>query len=111
MTNTSLPARSPMPFTKRRRPLVVICVLLALSWVVPCAAQVAVADADVHWARVLHNFVNDGGQVDFCGIARDQADLRDYVDYIGRMSPESTPPAFPTPNAALAYSINSYNAP
>jgi hypothetical protein len=101
-----------MLLTKRRRPLVVICVLLALSWVVPCAAQVAVADADadVHWARVLHNFVNDGGQVDFCGIARDQADLRDYVDYIGRMSPESTPAAFPTRNAALAYYINSYNA-
>ncbi|TAM85125.1 DUF547 domain-containing protein [bacterium] len=83
---------------------------LALGWAAPCVAQNAAADADVHWARVLHKYVNDRGQVDFCGLVNDQADLRAYVDYIGRVSPENTPAAFPTRDAALAYYINSYNS-
>ncbi len=94
----------------RCRPLVAACLLLAFGWGVPCTAQVAVADADAHWARVLHRYVNARGQVDFCGIAGDQADLRAYVNYIGRVSPENTPAIFPTRSAALAYYINSYNA-
>jgi hypothetical protein len=110
MTNIFRLARSAMFFMKRRRPLVAVSLLLALGWVVPCVAQAAAADAEVQWARVLHRYVNDRGQVDFCGVANDQPDLRAYVDYIGRVSPENTPAAFPTRDAALAYYINSYNA-
>lgn len=64
MTNISRLIRS-ATYMRRRRPLVVVCLLLAFGWGVPCAAQVAVADADARWARVLHRYVNDRGQVDF----------------------------------------------
>src|SRR5260370_6178000 len=110
MTNIFRLARSAMFFMKRRRPLVAVSLLLALGWFVPCVAQAAAADAEVQWARFLHRYVNDRGQVDFCGVANDQPDLRAYVDYIGRVSPENTPAAFPTRDAALAYYIHSYNA-
>jgi Protein of unknown function, DUF547 len=97
-------------FPRLHYALVTVCVMLSFGWVVPCAAQNAVADANVHWAHVLHKYVNDRGQVDFCGLGNDQSDLRAYVNYIGRLSPENTPAAFPTRSAALAYYINSYNA-
>lgn len=97
-------------FARPRNALLTVCMMLALGWAAPCVAQIAAADASVHWARVLHMFVNDRGQVDFCGLGNDQADLRAYVDYIGRESPENRPAAFPTRSAALAYYINSYNA-
>ncbi|WP_454753977.1 hypothetical protein [Cupriavidus necator] len=95
---------------KLRYPLLAICIALMAGWIVPCTAQVAVAEADAHWARVLRAHVNERGQVDFCGIANDPADLRIYLDYIARVSPQSMPAAFPTRNDALAYYINSYNA-
>ncbi len=69
-----------------------------------------VRDTDVHWARVLHQYVNDHGQVDFCGLAKDPADLLAYLDYVERVSPQNLPDAFPTRSAALAYYLNSYNA-
>ncbi|CAG9184733.1 hypothetical protein LMG23992_05320 [Cupriavidus laharis] len=73
-------------------------------------AQAAVPDTNAHWARVLHQYVNDHGQVDFCGLAKDPTDLRAYLDYVERVSPQNMPDAFPTRGAALAYYINSYNA-
>lgn len=98
-----------MLFT-RRRLLAALCLLPAWSWAIPGAPQEDAAEATVHWARVLHRYVNNRGQVDFCDLADDMVDLRAYVDYIGRTSPEKTPASFPTRNAALAYYINSYNA-
>lgn len=89
--------------------LAILIVLTASCWS-PSAAQETAADADMHWARVLHKYVNEHGQVDFCGLANDQADLRAYLDYVGRVSPQSVPAAFPTRKDAIAYYINSYNA-
>jgi hypothetical protein len=90
--------------------LLAMLIVLPASGLSPSAAQVTADSADTHWARVLHKYVNEHGQVDFCGLANDPADLRAYVDYVGRVSPQSVPAAFPTPKDAMAYYINSYNA-
>ncbi|RWA53121.1 hypothetical protein AU476_14935 [Cupriavidus sp. UYMSc13B] len=90
--------------------LFAILIGLTASCLSPSAAQGTGADANVHWARVLRDYVNEQGQVDFCGIANDSADLRAYLDYVERVSPQSVPAAFPTPKDAIAYYINSYNA-
>ncbi len=66
--------------------------------------------ADAAWARVLSCHVDEQGRIDFAGIARAPSDLETYVAYLGTVSPESKPSAFPTPDAALAYYLNAYNA-
>ncbi len=90
---------------------------LMLLFVLPLAtfgpvafAQERDADAFAHWARVLKDFVNDQGQVDFHGLASKPADLNAFVDYIAGVSPESAPSLFPTKESGLAYHINAYNA-
>jgi len=90
---------------------------LMLLFVLPLAtfgpvafAQERDADAFAHWARVLKDFVNDQGQVDFHGLASRPADLNAFVDYIAGVSPESAPSLFPTKESGLAYHINAYNA-
>lgn len=62
------------------------------------------------WARVLHRYVNAAGRIDFYRLREDSSDLREYVDYLSRVSPEGRPDLFPTRNARLAYYINAYNA-
>lgn len=75
----------------------------------PAAAQKRDVDAFARWARVLQVFVNDRGEVDFEGLAKDPADLEAFVNYIAKVSPESEPALFPTRGAKLAYHINAYN--
>ena len=48
--------------------------------------------------------------MDFAGLAASPDELRAYVDYIATVSPRSTPDAFSTADAELAYYLNSYNA-
>ena len=62
------------------------------------------------WARVLDAYVDERGRVDFARLEASPNDLRAYVDYIATVSPRSTPDAFSTANAELAYYLNSYNA-
>ena len=62
------------------------------------------------WARVLDAYVDTRGRVDFVGLAASTDELRAYVDYIATVSPRSTPDAFSTADAELAYYLNSYNA-
>ena len=58
------------------------------------------------YARVLHKYVNDRGEVDFPALRRDRADLERYVAYVAR-TPAS---AISHPQERLAHYINSYNA-
>ena len=62
------------------------------------------------WARVLDAYVDERGRVNFAGLAAGSDELRAYVDYIAVVSPRSTPDAFATADAELAYYLNSYNA-
>lgn len=88
-----------------------LSLILSLATVAPPAvAQERDADALARWARVLRDFVNDRGEVDFHGLANDPADLQAFVNYIARVGPDSAPALFPTREARLAYHINAYNA-
>ena len=88
-----------------------LSLILSLAAVAsPALAQERDADALAHWARVLRDFVNDRGEVNFDGLAKNPTDLKAFVDYVARVSPESAPALFPTRESRLAYHINAYNA-
>ena len=90
----------------------VILLLAALlggcSTLVPTPQRAApdAAAAQAAWARVLHRFVNQQGEVDFAALAAMPADLEGYVRHIA-----DTPLiAYPDGSARLAHMINAYNA-
>lgn len=62
------------------------------------------------WARVLTTHVDDEGRVNFEAVAQDRADLDRFVAYVYEVSPATQPSLFPTPQHALAFHINAYNA-
>ena len=92
----------------------------SLALVVALAACATVRTPDVEpvspgaaleaWSSVLREFVDEQGRVDFRGLARDRRDLDLFIGYVARVDPETSPEAFPTPEARLAYQINAYNA-
>lgn len=62
------------------------------------------------WAKVLNEHVNDRGEVDFRALAKNPEALNAFVDYVAKVSPESSPESFPTRQSRLAYHLNAYNA-
>jgi hypothetical protein len=62
------------------------------------------------WGRVLNRYVDDQGRVNFAGIAKDRADLDQFVAYIYDNGPNNQPQLFPTAAHVLAFHINAYNA-
>lgn len=90
--------------------LLLAAILLTATLVPPVIAQERETDALADWARVLKTFVNDQGEVDFQGLAKNPTDLKAFVDYVARISPDSAPTLFPTRESRLAYHINAYNA-
>ena len=62
------------------------------------------------WSRVLENFVNDQGYVDYVGLSKNRGDLDHYLNTIEKSGPQSTPELFPTTQHQLAYYLNAYNA-
>ncbi|MCI0402942.1 MAG: DUF547 domain-containing protein, partial [Acidobacteria bacterium] len=62
------------------------------------------------WDRVLKQFVNDQGRVDYARLKANSKDLDAFVDQIKARSPASHPQAFTTRDSQLAYWINAYNA-
>ncbi len=62
------------------------------------------------WAYVLEKFVDDKGRTDFYALSENLGELKRVIDFIGTTSPESQPQLFPTPEAVMAYHINTYNA-
>lgn len=67
-------------------------------------------EATAHWALVLQKHVNDRGQIDFCGLAKDTGDLDAFARAIGQISPQQASGRFANRNEVLAWYINSYNA-
>jgi hypothetical protein len=100
-----------MHSTLRRWLLVVTCAILA-----GCATQVPAPRvqgpaltgelAQAAWARVLTSRVNDKGEVDFEGLARDRQDLDRYVRFVADTPLDSFADGLPR----LAHMINAYNA-
>jgi hypothetical protein len=62
------------------------------------------------WESVLRSRVLDDGSIDFVGLRRDPQELEAYVAWLATHGPRTTPEAFPTEAARLAYYINAYNA-
>jgi hypothetical protein len=62
------------------------------------------------WARVLKNYVDEQGRVDFAGLAANSADLERYVAWIYERSPDRWPDLYPTRKHVAAYHLNAYNA-
>jgi hypothetical protein len=61
------------------------------------------------YARVLRH-VEPDGDVDFAAIGHERAELDAFVRTLATFSPRSRPDLFPTPEDALAYWLNTYNA-
>ncbi|MEM7480837.1 MAG: DUF547 domain-containing protein [Acidobacteriota bacterium] len=62
------------------------------------------------WGRVLQEFVNEEGLVDYQALSENRGDLDAYIAQVQKYSPESHPEMFPTRDHELAYYLNAYNA-
>jgi len=62
------------------------------------------------FTRVLYQFVNDQGRVDYTALKNDARDLERYYLLLSTYSPDSHPDLFPTEQSKLAYWLNAYNA-
>ena len=62
------------------------------------------------WARVLTEFVDAQGRVDFAAIARHRGDLDRFVSYGYDIGPNNRPELCPSADHVLAFHINTYNA-
>jgi hypothetical protein len=60
--------------------------------------------------RVLQQYVNERGLVDYSALREDSEDLERYYYLITTYSPDSHPDLFPSEKHKLAYWINAYNA-
>lgn len=96
----------------RRRTLLLLLGLLAIG----CARRIETPkplpalEPHEAWARLLSTHVTETGKIDFLAVKKDPADLEAYVAWAAVNGPESTPAAFPTREAKLAYWLNTYNA-
>jgi hypothetical protein len=109
---------SPTPHHPTRR--VLLLAALAGSAATPQAGHAAVvsnaagkpgdSEPRARWARVLQDFVDDQGRVDFDGVAARPDDLDAYVGWVNHNSPANQPAQFAGPAQVLAYHLNAYNA-
>lgn len=63
-----------------------------------------------HFDRLLQQYVNERGLVDYSTLQGDLDDLEAYYYLISIYSPDSHPDLFPSEKHQLAYWINAYNA-
>jgi hypothetical protein len=88
---------------------------LVLASLLSCAGSGAVAQGDfdaalADWEAILKRWVDAEGRTDFAGLAGNRAEIDRFVEFIGRVDPESQPQAFPSREQVLAYHLNAYNA-
>ena len=62
------------------------------------------------WAKVLEQFVDDKGFVDYTSLNNNREDLDNYIRILQHIGPNSRPDLFPSDKDKLAYYINAYNA-
>ena len=90
------------------RELVLWLVISALPAQVPAPPQPTFDDAPL--ARILHEYVNDHGLVNYAALKKNHADLDRFIQEISTTSPANAPQIFSTRAGQLAYWINAYNA-
>lgn len=76
----------------------------------PCAGADSYQDALQSWSRVLTQFVDNEGKIDFTGLRNNRADLDRYAAFVKETGPGNRPELFPTAAEILTYHINTYNA-
>lgn len=86
-----------------------IAVLLLLLSPLVSAAPGAV-DHLTDWATVLEQYVDAEGRTDFVALSHNRAPLDNFVAWLANHGPRTTPQAYTSSNAILAYHINAYNA-
>ncbi len=77
---------------------------------VPAAPGQPLTPPYAAWERVLQQFVDAEGRIDFANLAHNRADLDQFVAYIWQFDPRNQPQAFPSRNHVLAWHLNAYNA-
>lgn len=93
-----------------------LAALLAVSLFGGCAlygppkAAAPTAEPREAWAKVLREYVDPQGRVNFAAIARAPEDLERYVAWVYDNGPNNLPELFRTPQEVLAYHLNAYNA-
>jgi Protein of unknown function, DUF547 len=75
----------------------------------PAVAVPTAPVAHAAWARVLNEFVNDKGEVDFTALSQKRADLDTYVSFVAD-APLQRMAEGPGRDERLAHMINAYNA-
>lgn len=60
--------------------------------------------------RILHEYVNDQGQVDYVRLRRNRGDLDRFLAFVSQSGPRTRPDLFPTENHRKAFMIAAYNA-
>jgi hypothetical protein len=80
--------------------------LVVLPGAEPDALALSSPQAQAAWARVLSQYVNERGLVDFAGLAKAPQDLYAVVRYVATTKVE----LLATPSERLAHHINAYNA-
>ncbi|MGE4615634.1 MAG: DUF547 domain-containing protein, partial [Gammaproteobacteria bacterium] len=77
----------------------------------PLLSLAADYDAGVAaWARVLENYVDDAGRIDFHALSADRSDLDHFVGILAETGPGSHADLFNSSDKILAFHINAYNA-
>ncbi len=76
----------------------------------PVAEPASRPVAEASWARVLSQFVDDAGRVDFVALGRERADLDRYVAWVYANGPNNRPELFSGRTDVIAYHLNAYNA-
>ncbi len=66
--------------------------------------------AHQQYDKVLKEFVNEDGRVNYSKLKKERVELDQYYAVIATYSPDSHPELFPTKSHELAYWINAYNA-
>lgn len=91
---------------------------VALAFLAGCATLVPVpalrdsspAAANSAWARVLAQHVDTMGRTDYARLAREPADLHQFVGWLAANGPNSSSDLLPTRQHLLAHYLNAYNA-
>ncbi|MFQ6607401.1 MAG: DUF547 domain-containing protein [Fidelibacterota bacterium] len=60
--------------------------------------------------EVFSRFVNENGEVNYDALRENPVNLKNFVEFLKKVSPVNHPERFPTNNDAKAYWINAYNA-
>lgn len=86
------------------------CTVIKPAQVKPDLPPQAEAFSHDEFNRVLNNYVDNRGFVDYSALKRNPQDLERYYELLVGFSPDSHPHLFPSQHSKLAYWINAYNA-